>query len=964
MNFRHSTEKLGELEKIGESRHAMSYHRGGQTGAVAVSYSTSPMPHSPNRRYSSGTSSGSTTTSGIGSTTSKFNTYRSTGAGSSLLDRPTTSFYTPSSAGLHSSYISSEYRRSYCPPGSFFSSASIGTSIRRNYSSEYSRFNCSPARSVSSSSSYGETGSGAATSIVNGTSSGRYVPSTSSASSSSSSRERSNVDAADIISRYSPASYVPNIQRQQQSSTSSGSAHHWRHRSTPSSLSELFGGDEREVERRDLRPESSLSSSSSSSSTAVAAAAAAAAAATGAVGLWSKSNKRRPVSTNSTVLAIAAGHARADSDASLAEVTTIIDDDHITRKLNDDDDDNHDDDTKDINDDRHNNNGNISNNRQDSNDEDIACGYGVNNNDNNDNDDNDEDEDNDDDNNDHDDDDDDDDDNLNNHRFHQQRRHRSDEVSPAKHNLLSLAAPAGGSASGLISDVSSLDLLINHATNTRNELLINNNAQNKVTGGEKEEDEIATSNKVTRGADNVPSIVTFLQNNCINDRDISEDGGGEDERNDSSGGFGGAPPIDSVAGRPSVTHGDDPSVPSTSRRTDQSALFSSTAHQTSSPTNPSTAHQSIYRGVNEQYEGNPTNRSARNRLQASRDERCGLNGLRNIGNTCFMNSVIQCLSNTRPLLEYLLNEQYLADINTTTSSMKGALIKAFSQVIHELWEVGGDHVVNTTALKSQIQRFAPRFMGYSQQDAQEFLRYLLEGLHEDVNRVTTKLPPIHGDIPDSYTDMQKAVESWKRYLRSEDSMIVDVFVGQLRSSLHCTSCDHVSVTLDPFWDLSLPIPGRSGTVKLSQCLEHFTREEVLDGDEKPTCSKCQMRRKCTKSFSIQKFPKILVIHLKRFSPMERFRGKLNVMVDFPLTGLDLSAFAAPRVPGCTYNLYGVANHSGTTYSGHYTAYCKHPYSGEWHEYNDSRVSVVSARSVVSSEAYVLFYEQQPHSSHL
>lgn len=118
---------------------------------------------------------------------------------------------------------------------------------------------------------------------------------------------------------------------------------------------------------------------------------------------------------------------------------------------------------------------------------------------------------------------------------------------------------------------------------------------------------------------------------------------------------------------------------------------------------------------------------------------------------CFMNSVIQCLSNTRPLLEYLLNEQYLADINTSTSSMKGALIKAFSQVIHELWEVGGDLVVNTTALKSQIQRFAPRFMGYSQQDAQEFLRYLLEGLHEDVNRVTVKPQPIHTDIPEMYT---------------------------------------------------------------------------------------------------------------------------------------------------------------------------------------------------------------------
>lgn len=82
--------------------------------------------------------------------------------------------------------------------------------------------------------------------------------------------------------------------------------------------------------------------------------------------------------------------------------------------------------------------------------------------------------------------------------------------------------------------------------------------------------------------------------------------------------------------------------------------------------------------------------------------------------------------------------------------MKGGLIKAFSQVTHELWEIGGD-VVNTTAFKSQIQKFAPRFMGYSQQDAQEFLRYLLEGLHEDVNRVKVKPQPIHTDIPDHYS---------------------------------------------------------------------------------------------------------------------------------------------------------------------------------------------------------------------
>ncbi|XP_031331953.1 ubiquitin carboxyl-terminal hydrolase 29-like isoform X3 [Photinus pyralis] len=347
----------------------------------------------------------------------------------------------------------------------------------------------------------------------------------------------------------------------------------------------------------------------------------------------------------------------------------------------------------------------------------------------------------------------------------------------------------------------------------------------------------------------------------------------------------------------------------------------------------------------------------------------GLNGLKNIGNTCFMNSVIQCLSNTRLLLEYVKNDGYSSDINTSISSMKGALIKAFSQVIKELWsDEASDRVVNTLTLKSQIQRFAPRFMGYSQQDAQEFLRYLLEGLHEDVNRVTTKPAPILTEIDEKLSDGEKAYESWQRYLRMDNSKVVDIFVGQLKSTLKCTHCGHCSVTFDPFWDLSLSIPQRpSGSLRLQQCLDHFTREETLDGDEKPvgTCSKCKERRKCTKSFTIQKFPKILVIHLKRFSPTERFRGKLSSTIDFPLENLDLRNYAADNSPSeCRYNLYAISNHSGTTYSGHYTAYCRHPYSQTWHEYNDSRVSSISPKMLVSGEAYVLFYELDSQKSRL
>lgn len=129
------------------------------------------------------------------------------------------------------------------------------------------------------------------------------------------------------------------------------------------------------------------------------------------------------------------------------------------------------------------------------------------------------------------------------------------------------------------------------------------------------------------------------------------------------------------------------------------------------------------------------------------------------------------------------------------------------------------------------------------------------------------------------SDSEKSAESWSRYLRVDNSKIVDYFVGQLKSTLKCTHCGHCSVTFDPFWDLSLPIPQRAGQVRLAQCLDSFTREETLDGDEKPvsstddapgaaskskpfqTCSKCKERRKCTKSFTIQKFPKILVIRI-------------------------------------------------------------------------------------------------------
>ncbi|NXF77710.1 UBP2 hydrolase, partial [Sclerurus mexicanus] len=341
----------------------------------------------------------------------------------------------------------------------------------------------------------------------------------------------------------------------------------------------------------------------------------------------------------------------------------------------------------------------------------------------------------------------------------------------------------------------------------------------------------------------------------------------------------------------------------------------------------------------------------------------GLTGLRNLGNTCFMNSILQCLSNTKELRDYCLQNQYLRDLNNN-SRMRTALMSEFAKLIQLLWTSSPNESVSPSEFKTQIQRYAPRFVGYNQQDAQEFLRFLLDGLHSEVNRVLVR-PRASTDSLDHLPDDEKSRQMWRRYQEREDSRISDLFVGQLKSSLTCTECGYCSTAFDPFWDLSLPIPKKGyGEVTLMDCLRLFTKEDVLDGDEKPTCCRCKARTRCTKKFSIQKFPKILVLHLKRFSEARIRSSKLTTFVNFQLKDLDLREFASQSCNHAVYNLYAVSNHSGTTMGGHYTAYCKSPVSSEWHSFNDSRVTPMSSSHVRSSDAYLLFYELASPSSRM
>ncbi|XP_068124825.1 ubiquitin carboxyl-terminal hydrolase 32 isoform X2 [Hyperolius riggenbachi] len=183
----------------------------------------------------------------------------------------------------------------------------------------------------------------------------------------------------------------------------------------------------------------------------------------------------------------------------------------------------------------------------------------------------------------------------------------------------------------------------------------------------------------------------------------------------------------------------------------------------------------------------------------------GATGLSNLGNTCFMNSSIQCVSNTQPLTKYFISGRHLYELNRTNPiGMKGHMAKCYGDLVQELWS-GTQKNVAPLKLRWTIAKYAPRFNGFQQQDSQELLAFLLDGLHEDLNRVHDK-PYVELKDSDGRPNWEVAAEAWDNHLRRNKSIVVDLFHGQLRSQVKCKTCGHVSVRFDPFNFLSLPLP--------------------------------------------------------------------------------------------------------------------------------------------------------------
>ena len=336
----------------------------------------------------------------------------------------------------------------------------------------------------------------------------------------------------------------------------------------------------------------------------------------------------------------------------------------------------------------------------------------------------------------------------------------------------------------------------------------------------------------------------------------------------------------------------------------------------------------------------------------------GLSGLRNLGNTCFLNSAIQCLSNTLTLSDYLIENELPND------RQESNLISEFKDVVDKLMNHNGVVIVPkglyVALIRLSILKDCPIAFNGSQQDSLEFLVFFIDALHNSLSR-EVKIT-IKGDIKNEMDKKaHQAMKRWKDYFKDNYSEIIKIFYGQLSSDLICPNCENINTNYDPVCYFNLAIPNENKNhYTLEECFELYTSNETLDNDNQWRCDNCHTLGNAIKKNNIWKTPKIMIISLKRFqrNPVNReILEKNSVLIEFPIEELDLQNYCIGYDKyKSKYNLIAICNHSGSLGGGHYYAYCRNG-SGKWYNFNDARVNEIDISDIITPNAYCLFYQK-------
>ncbi|KAL1110559.1 hypothetical protein AAG570_008087 [Ranatra chinensis] len=329
------------------------------------------------------------------------------------------------------------------------------------------------------------------------------------------------------------------------------------------------------------------------------------------------------------------------------------------------------------------------------------------------------------------------------------------------------------------------------------------------------------------------------------------------------------------------------------------------------------------------------------RIKVLNNSAAGMRGMFNLGNTCFMNCIMQALLHTPVLRDYFFTEKH----KCYAQKKSDCLVCHFSRLFQKYY-ADDPFTLSLHEMLYLVWQNAHHLSGYDQNDAHEFFIAALNLLHQYSTPSNISKEPC--------------------------TCIIDaIFHGKMQSDVVCLSCMNVSTTIDPIWDVSLDIPEPPTAVNLFECLHHYTRAEPLGSSAKIKCDVCQSYQESTKQLTFRSLPLVIVIHLKvlnNFSTL-LFEGnysghkKKTIFVPFPLE-LDMSPFISGRRNRCSknkniscqacynddnrYALYAVIVHIGSLDTGHYVAYIRQA-KQTWFRCADASVSPAELDEVMASE---------------
>ena len=333
------------------------------------------------------------------------------------------------------------------------------------------------------------------------------------------------------------------------------------------------------------------------------------------------------------------------------------------------------------------------------------------------------------------------------------------------------------------------------------------------------------------------------------------------------------------------------------------------------------------------------------------------NGLENVGATCYMNATLQCLVHIQKLTNYFLNPEKQQKILSNKKKYK--LTNAYFEVLKNLWKNNSIKFYSPVDFKNVISEMNPLFAGIQANDSKDLILFLLETMHNELNKAN-KINP-QNEVFNQY-DYDQTLKLFIKYFQNNyQSIISDIFYGMYNSTMKCLNCKIVTHNIQCYNILIFPLEEvrkfkkrQQNVVNITECFEYYQKDDYMAGGNQIYCNHCKLMSNSINNSQLIICPKVLVINLNRGKGLQfNIKIKLDQYLDLKNFINKKSVKKSPSY----YELIGIVTHFGpSNMGGHFIAFCKSFKDQNWYKYNDTQVNISSFEEAKTlGDPYILFY---------